>query len=69
MRLIAVIGRSGPARARTYVWAITDAGADWQLYAVDTIMVDPEGRDENGVRVLGVYRGMYTTISGSRHQR
>lgn len=36
--------------ARTYAWALTDTGADWQLYAVDTILVDPEGRDENRVR-------------------
>jgi hypothetical protein len=37
--------------ARTYVWANIDAGAaDWQLYAVDTILVDPEGRNEYGGR-------------------
>jgi hypothetical protein len=40
--------------ARTYVWAVTDAGADWQLYAVDTILVDPEGKDEYGVRSEGL---------------
>lgn len=36
--------------ARTYLWAITDAGANWQLYAVDTILVDRDGRNEYGGR-------------------